>query len=98
MGAPRSFSFTEHPGLWIEGTSKDAGESIKKAVYTFRATHNLSDDSWHVRALGVSGYSIDAWIGTPGQPNYRTPWTIADSDGAGAKVSELLEHLFSRPV
>jgi hypothetical protein len=97
MGAPRSFSFTEHPGLWIEGTSEDAGKSITEAVYTFRAAHNLSDDSWHVRALGVAGDSIDVWVGTPGQANYRTPWTIADSGGAGAKVSELLEHLF-RPI
>jgi len=76
------------------GAPREAGESIKKAVYTFRAAHNLSDDAWHVRALGVPGESIDVWIGLPRQPNHRTPCTIVDSGGAGAKVSDL----FGTPV
>ena len=81
-------------GLWLYGVSAAAGPRIKQAVFSFRSTHGLDDAAWHVRAYGVSGGYLDIWIGAPPSPTYREPYSILDDTAAGAKLLEIIEHLY----
>lgn len=82
-------------GIWIHGASELAGQSILRAMFGFRAMHNLDDSDWHVRVHSVGRGHLDVWIGKPPQPTYREPYTIPDDGDAGAKVLEILQPIHS---
>jgi hypothetical protein len=82
-------------GIWIHGASEVAGHSIRRAVFEFRAKHNLADSAWQLRVYAVGQIYLDVWIGKPPAPTYREPHTILDDGEAGTKVLDLLEHLRS---
>ncbi len=81
-------------GLWINDVSGNACISIKRAVFAFRAKCGLDDGTWHVRAYGVLGSSIDVWVGEPPNPNLRKRRSIEDNEEAGEKVAAVLEELY----
>src|SRR5258706_40232 len=86
-------------GLWIEGISEAASESIKNAVFAFQAEHNIAPDDWQIRVFPASAIplkiQITVWIGNPPQPTYREPYTLNDDQDAGQKVRDILEGLRS---
>jgi hypothetical protein len=87
----------EDPGLWIEGISESAADSIRKAVYAFRAEHNLADDSWFIKVFGTTDHEqIQFWIGK-GPRHYREQYTINDTPEAGAKTIDIWESLLDKP-
>jgi hypothetical protein len=70
-------------GMWIHGVSEVAGQSILRAIFEFRAMHDLGDSDWHLRVYAVSRGYLDVWIGKPPTPTYREPYTILDDGDAG---------------
>jgi hypothetical protein len=79
-------------GIWINGASESAGQSILQSLKEFREKYSLKDSDWQIRVYAVSSGGLDVWIGKPPMPTYQ-PYAVPDESGAGQRIQDILEHL-----
>lgn len=86
----RYMEYTDR-GLWINGASEAAGQSIRASVREFREKYTLKDGDWQIRVYGVRERGLDVWIGKSPNPTYQ-PYAFRDDSEAGQRIRDVLEH------
>jgi hypothetical protein len=86
----RLMEYTDR-GIWINGASEAAGQSILQNLREFREKYTLKDSDWQIRVYGVRSGALDVWIGKSPNPTYQ-PYAFPDDNEAGQRIRDVLEH------